>query len=201
MDNFLANFLIAFIPIFVAIDAVGLVPIYISMTEPVPTETEKNSILIKAMITASIIGLCFIFLGKSIFSFLGIQIADFKIAGGIILLVLSTYDLVFSRTQRKQKYSDTVGVVPLGMPLVMGPATLSTLFVLIEKVGLAITFTSLVINLTITAILFYHSKHIIRIIGKSGAEGVSKIANLFLASIAVMIIRTGIIEAIERSGL
>ncbi|MCB0271789.1 MAG: MarC family protein [Bdellovibrionales bacterium] len=200
MNEFITNFLIAFIPIFVAIDAVGLFPVYISMTDNLPENT-KNSILVKAMITASLIGLCFLFLGKSIFGFLGIQISDFKIAGGLILLILSIHDLVFSISKRKEKYTDSVGIVPLGMPLVMGPGTMSSMFVLVDKVGIPITFLSLAVNLGITAVLFYYSKHMIKVIGKGGAEGVSKIANLLLASIAVMIIRTGIIEAIQKANL
>ncbi|MCB1198454.1 MAG: MarC family protein [Bdellovibrionota bacterium] len=198
MNDFFSSFLTAFIPIFVAIDAVGLAPVYISMTDELD-EKVKNAILIKAMVTASIIGLGFLFLGKEVFAFLGIQLADFKIAGGLILLILSIHDLVFSISKRKEKYTDSIGVVPLGMPLVMGPGTMSTMFVLIDKVGIPVTFLSLAINLVITAIFFHYSKHMIRIIGKGGAEGVSKIANLMLASIAVMIIRTGIIEAIARA--
>jgi len=196
MNDFISNFMVAFIPIFVAIDAIGLTPVYIGMTDE-QTEQDKKSILLKAMLTASLIGLGFLFLGKEIFSFLGIQISDFKIAGGLILLILSIHDLVFSISKRKEKYTQSVGVVPLGMPLVMGPGTMSSMFVLVDKVGMSITFLSLAVNLVITAFFFHNSKYLIKIIGKGGAEGISKIANLLLASIAIMIIRTGIVDAIQ----
>jgi len=197
-NDLIANFMIAFIPIFVAIDAVGLTPVYIGMTEDL-SEKVKTNILLKAMLTATIIGVGFLFLGQSVFGFLGIQISDFKIAGGLILLILSIHDLVFSVSKRKEKYTDSIGVVPLGMPLVMGPGTMSSMFVLVDKVGIPITTFSLVVNLGITALLFYNSKYLIKLIGKGGAEGVSKVANLLLASIAIMIIRTGVIDAIQRA--
>jgi multiple antibiotic resistance protein len=197
MNSFFSDFLTAFIPIFVAIDAIGLTPVYTGMTEDLNDKTKKN-ILIKALITAGLIGVIFLFLGKEIFSFMGIRISDFKIAGGLILLILSIHDLVFSISKRKEKYTDSIGVVPLGMPLVMGPGTMSSMFVLIDKVGMAITLLSLTVNLIITAVLFTFANRLIKLIGKGGAEGISKIANLLLASIAIMIIRTGIMDIIAQ---
>jgi multiple antibiotic resistance protein len=194
---FLSLFLTAFIPIFVAIDAFGLAPVYIGLVEPFSKE-KRRKILIESVITAGIIGVLFVFLGKSVFHFLGITVSDFKVAGGLILLILSIHDLVFkSADYRKAETSETVGVVPLGMPLIMGPGTLTAIIVLIDTVGVWPTFFSLMVNLIIILIVCLMANRIVKVIGKGGAEGLSKIANLMLAAIAVMIIRSGLIEIIR----
>lgn len=189
-------FLTAFIPIFVAIDAFGLAPVYIGLVEPFPKERQRV-ILAQSVITAFLIGVMFVFLGKSVFQFLGITVSDFKVAGGVILLILSIHDLVFKSVDYRKSTSDTVGVVPLGMPLIMGPGTLTAITVLTDSVGVWPTFFSLVANLIIIFIVCIMSRRIVRVIGKGGSEGLSKIANLMLAAIAVMIIRSGIVEIIR----
>lgn len=194
--TFLSLFLTAFIPIFVAIDAFGLAPVYIGLVEPFPKERQRV-ILVQSVITAFLIGILFVFLGKSVFHFLGITVSDFKVAGGVILLILSIHDLVFKSVDYRKPASDTVGVVPLGMPLIMGPGTLTAITVLTDSVGVWPTFFSLVVNLIIIFIVCIMSRRIVRVIGKGGSEGLSKIANLMLAAIAVMIIRSGIVEIIR----
>lgn len=193
----MSKVLTAFIPIFVAIDAFGLAPVYIGLTEPFSKEKRKV-ILLQSVLTAGIIGIVFVFLGKSVFSFMGITISDFKVAGGIILLILSIHDLVFKSVDyRKTDSADTVGVVPLGMPLIMGPGTLTAIIVLIDTVGVWPTFYSLMLNLVVIVIVCSLSTQIVKVIGKGGSEGLSKIANLMLTAIAVMIIRSGVIEIIR----
>lgn len=189
-------FLTAFIPIFVAIDAFGLAPVYIGLVDPFPKERQRV-ILIQSVITAGLIGILFVFLGKSVFHFLGITVSDFKVAGGMILLILSIHDLVFKSVDYRKPSSETVGVVPLGMPLIMGPGTLTAITVLTDTVGVWFTFASLIVNLVIIFIVCIMSRRIVRVIGKGGSEGLSKIANLMLAAIAVMIIRSGVVEIIR----
>ncbi len=195
--TFLSQFLAAFIPIFVAIDAFGLAPVYIGLVEPFSKE-KKRRILFESVLTAGLIGIAFVFLGKSVFQFLGITVSDFKVAGGLILLILSIHDLVFKSVDyRKSESPETIGVVPLGMPLIMGPGTLTAIIVLIDTVGVWPTFFSLIANLIVILIVCLMATRIVKVIGKGGAEGLSKIANLMLAAIAVMIIRSGLIEIIR----
>jgi len=177
-------------------DAFGLAPVYLGLVQPF-TKEKRKKILIESVITAGLIGIAFVFLGKSAFSFLGITVSDFKVAGGLILLILSIHDLVFKSVDYRRSDNETVGVVPLGMPLIMGPATLTAIIVLIDSVGVWPTFVSLVANLVVILIVCLMSGKIVRIIGKGGAEGLSKIANLMLTAIAVMIIRSGVIEIIR----
>lgn len=195
-DHFLSQSLASFIPLFVAMDAFGLAPVYLGLVQPF-TKEKRRIILFESVMTAGLIGIAFVFLGKSVFHFLGISVSDFKVAGGLILLILSIHDLVFKSVDYRKSDSETVGVVPLGMPLIMGPATLTAIIVLIDSVGVGPTLFSLVINLIIILIVCLMAGKIVRVIGKGGAEGLSKIANLMLTAIAVMIIRSGVIEIIR----
>jgi multiple antibiotic resistance protein len=196
-QSFISLCLTAFIPIFVAIDAFGLAPVYLGLVEPFSQE-KRRIILFQSVITAGIIGVLFVFLGKSVFQFMGITVSDFKVAGGVILLILSIHDLVFKSVDyRKTDSAETVGVVPLGMPLIMGPGTLTAIIVLIDTVGVWPTLTSLILNLIVILVVCLMANKIVRLIGKGGAEGLSKIANLMLAAIAVMIIRSGVVEIIR----
>src|SRR5437667_8979092 len=97
MLPWLAKFLIAFIPLFVAIDPIGLVPMYLSLAANVDARQRRRATR-EAVVTAFLVGLCFLFLGRLIFSALGITVADFRIAGGIILLVIAVQELVTSET-------------------------------------------------------------------------------------------------------
>lgn len=176
-------------------DAIGIVPTYLGLVHELDQKTRKK-ILIEALLTALSVGIAFVLLGKKTFQFLGITVQDFKIAGGLVLLILSIHDLIFS-DKRERNVSDTVGIVPLGMPLIVGPATLTALTILIDSVGITITIASFIANLLITFTALLSANHILRIVGRGGTQALSKIASLFLASIAVMIIRSGIIEIIH----
>src|SRR4030065_1300602 len=191
----LHNFLLALIPIFVAIDVIAILPIFLSMTEELAAD-EKKVIVRQSVITAFIVSICFLAIGKFIFGVLGITCSDFKIAGGIVLLVLAINDILFpEKTRRFQGTS--IGVVPLGMPLIVGPGVLTTIIIMVDTYGYLPTLSSILINLFIVWIAFIRSDTIIKILGVNGAKGVSKIMSIFLAAIAVMMIRRGIWELIK----
>lgn len=186
------SFITAFIPILVAMDAVGILPLYISMIESLSQE-KRRKVLFEAVLTVSILGTVFIFLGRGIFKFLGITVPDFMVAGGLILLILSITDLLFPDKTRHDD-SGSVGVVPLGVPLIVGPATLTTLIVQADLVGMVPTLAAFIANLVITTIIFLLAIPIMKVIGKGGTQAFSKIANLFLSAIAIMLIRKGLSE-------
>jgi len=179
-----------FIPIFVAIDIFAGVPVFISLTEGMD-DVEKRKVIRESTITAFAVSLLFVSLGEVIFKILGITVNDFKIAGGLILLVIAILDLLKQNGDRK-RLPEAVGVVPIGVPLIVGPAVLTTLIALIDHYGIPPTVISLIINLIIVWLLFINAKRIVTIIGKNGIIAISKVMALLLASIAVMMIRLGI---------
>ncbi|MBI3814189.1 MAG: MarC family protein [Nitrospinae bacterium] len=191
----ITNFFLAIIPIFVAIDAIAVLPIFINMTEGV-SAAEKKVILKQSVITAFIVSLCFLAVGKFIFGALGITVSDFKIAGGIVLLVIAINDLLFPGKRRSYEGS-SIGVVPLGMPLIVGPGVLTTIIILVDTYGYLPTLFSILFNLFIVWIAFNNSDRIIKILGENGAKGFAKVMSIFLAAIAVMMIRRGIFELVK----
>ncbi|MGI8890584.1 MAG: MarC family protein [Chthoniobacterales bacterium] len=189
MSVFLTKFLIAFIPIFVAIDAVGMVAIFIGLGANVDAKRRQQESLL-GLLTALAISVGFMFLGKLIFEALGITVADFQVAGGLILLAFAVRDLLEVGGEKKPT-TEAFGIVPLGMPLIAGPALLTALLVLIDSVGMVYTLLSLIVNLIIVAIVFRYADLLTKWMGKQGINGISKLVSLLLAAIAVSLIRRG----------
>ena len=131
----------------------------------------------------------FIFLGKGIFAALGITVSDFQVAGGLILLVLAVRELVGGPHDRGA--GDDFGVVPLGMPLIAGPALLTALLILIDTVGVLFTIVSLLLNLALVAVGLCNADRVTRRLGQQGLRGASKLIALLLAAIAISLIRRG----------
>jgi len=180
---------LTFIPIFVAIDPFGILPIFTAITKDM-TQQEKRAVIRYSILTSGGVGIVFALIGEKIFRILGITVDDFKIAGGIMLLVLAIIELVGRRDEHRHPHD--VGVVPLGVPLIVGPAVLTTLIILIDHYGLMPTVLSLLLNLVIVFIMFSAEGFITRLIGKNGLLAISKIVALLLAAIAIMMIRLGI---------
>jgi multiple antibiotic resistance protein len=189
MRDFATKFLIAFIPIFVAIDAIGMVAIFIGLGAEVEPKRRQQEALL-GIATALAISVGFMFLGKLIFQALGITVADFQVAGGLILLTFAVRDLLGVDGDKRQA-PEAFGIVPLGMPLIAGPALLTALLVLIDSVGMIFTLLSLILNLVIVAVIFCYADRLTKWMGKQGINGISKLVSLLLAAIAVSLIRRG----------
>jgi len=185
----MAKFFLAFIPVFVAVDPIGLVAIFMGLGTSASSEHRKRQAFL-GIFTALCIAVGFIFLGKIIFAALGITVADFQVAGGLILLLLAVRELVGIGPQDRGG-SDEFGVVPLGMPLIAGPALLTALLILVDSVGLVYTVVSLLVNLALVAVALCNADRFTRWMGKQGLRGVSKIIALLLAAIAISLIRRG----------
>jgi len=149
------QFLLSFIPIFVAMDAIGILPMYIGFTEHLK-KRERKRVITQSIVTAFLIGIVFLFLGKWIFKILGVMVFDFKIAGGLVLLAIALRDLL--RHDKGYRISaDTVGAVPIGTPLVTGPAVLTTIIIVLDSYGVTLTVLSFVANLVITWVVFLYA--------------------------------------------
>lgn len=190
------DFWLCFVPLFIAVDIIGVVPMFMGIIEGVE-EQKKHRIIIQSVITAMAVSLAFLFVGQVIFNILGITIADFMVAGGILLFLLAISDLL--AREKKQRYVDyeDVGAVPLGVPLITGPAVLTTVFLLANEFGYAYTVAATVANILIAGVAFWFSGVLLRILGKAGARILSKLSNLLMAAIGVMIVRKGIVKLIE----
>ena len=189
MREFAEKFLLAFIPLFVAIDPIGLVAVFMGLAPNASREHRQRQGLL-AILTGLGVGIAFIFLGKVIFSALGISVADFQVAGGLILLGLAIRDLLGFGENMGSGDQD-FGVVPLGMPLIAGPALLTALLLLVDTVGILFTILALLVNLLLVEVGFRYARRIEALFGKQGLNGISKLVALLLAAIAVSLIRRG----------
>ena len=183
------KFFLAFIPIIVAIDPIGLVAVFMGLGTSASRENRRNQAFL-GIFTGLCVAIVFLFLGKIIFAALGITVADFQVAGGLILLGLAGRELLGFGPQDRGG-SDEFGIVPLGMPLIAGPALLTALLILVDTVGPVFTLISLLANLGLVAIGLCNADRFTRWIGKQGLRGVSKIIALLLAAIAISLIRRG----------
>lgn len=196
MESIIKTLLNTFIPLFVAIDVLVPLSIFVSMTEEM-TKSERKIIIRDSIFTALVVSILFIALGEAIFRVLSISSDDFKIAGGLVLLVFAISDLV-RPDEKRRKPVGKVGVVPIGVPLIVGPAVLTTTLVLVEHYGILPTVVSLILNLFIVWISFTNADRIVNFFGKGGIAGVSKIMALLLASIAIMMMRIGIENILQK---
>jgi multiple antibiotic resistance protein len=183
-------FTLAFVPLFIAIDALGLPPIIISLSEGM-TVRERQKMVHVAILTALLVGLAFLFLGRLILTLMGISVAAFAIAGGTILLVQSIRNMTTGQMMEASK-EEMVAVVPIGTPLLAGPATITTLLLLTSQIPLAVVLEAFMANVLLAWGICLGSYRILKLMGQGGLRAVSRVFSLLLASIAVSMILKGL---------
>jgi multiple antibiotic resistance protein len=150
----------------------------------------------QSILTAFLVTMGFVLLGQMIFNALGILVEDFMIAGGVILLIIAIND-VLRAGNKAIPQSEGFGAVPLGTPIIAGPAVLTTSLVLVGSQGYFPVVLSLIINLLIAWIILSQADRIIRFFGISGSRAFAKVMALILAAFAVKMIRTGILTVMQ----
>ena len=195
----MAQFWFCFVPLFIAVDAIGVLPMFMGLTEGVEPSRVRR-VIAQSVFTAAAVALAFLALGRATLRWMGITIADFMVAGGSLLFVISLSDLLTTEKRQRQVDPENLGAVPLGVPLIVGPAVLTTAMLLMDQYGFMTTASAVVINVAIAGGVFWSSGWISRILGKTGEKIISKLASLLLAAIGVMMVRKGV-EAFMSAGL
>ena len=183
------TFLLAFIPLFVAFDVLGLLPLYIKFTMSMDGR-QRAKLLRDSLFTAFMISLVFVIIGNQVMTYLGISMKDFLIAGGIVIFITAVRDLIAGHG--KPEGSEWIGIVPLGVPLLAGPAVLATSIIIWKEYPIYYYLISLILNITICWVVLHFSGLILKILGPRVVEALSKVMSLIVASIAIMFIRRGI---------
>jgi multiple antibiotic resistance protein len=145
------------------------------------------------------VAVAFLLVGPLLLELVGVGVSDFMVSGGILLLVISLSDLLTGEKRQRVIDADTIGAVPIGVPLISGPAVLTTSVLFANEYGILPTTLALLTNILIVGVVFLLASPIERFLGQAGSKTVSKVASLFLASIAVMLIRRGIFEIIDKN--
>ena len=190
MADVFHDFVMTFVPLFIVIDAFGNLPFVITMGEGT-TRREQRKMVHFAIITATAVGLVFLFFGQFILKVMDISVGSFAIAGGIILLVLSIKYMTTGHMVAMVK-EEMVAVVPIGTPLTVGPAVITTLLLLALQFPLYIVLISFAMNMVITWVIFLLAQRIARFLGEGGIRATSRVFSLLLAAIGVSMIINGL---------
>ncbi|MBI2917932.1 MAG: MarC family protein [Chloroflexi bacterium] len=187
MPSFPNDLVSTFVPLFIAIDALGTVPLVLAMTHDFD-RSERLKVVNIAMLTALAVGLGFLFVGRGVLRLMGIQVAHFAIAGGLILLILAIRDITTGKLMDVPTKEELIGVVPIGTPLTVGPATITTLLLLSDSYSYTVLLLAFALNLGVAWFAFRQSSAIVRVLGQGGLKAMSKVASLLLAAIAVRMV-------------
>lgn len=202
-----------FVVFFLVIEPVSLVPMFAALTrggEP----GYRRRMAYKSIAISALIFVLFAVAGDYVLRALGVTVNAFKVAGGILLFLLSV-DMVFARqsglrstTVREQdeaRYRDDISVFPLAFPLIAGPGSLATLLLfIVDSRGQPLAFISVLAVilgvLAITLALMLATTHVMRVLGVTGANVVSRLLGVVLAALAVQYVLDGIGNAFHVGG-
>ncbi len=186
------SYLYSFVGIFVAMDVIGILPLVLNITKPMDFDRKTRVVRVSIFVAAAV-ALIFAFVGKSIFKLMGITIYDFKVGGGIVLLVMAILDLV--KNKSSEETSGHSGIVPLAVPLITGPGLITTMMLQVSLYGHVVVLITGVANFLLAWVVLRNGERITKYIGSEGTDIVSKIAALFMTAIAFSMIRSGLTEA------
>lgn len=189
MPLFMEGFLQAFVSIFIAIDVIGIVPTFIALAGDL-SERAQRRIILQSAVFALVVSEGFILLGNYVLDLFSITPQHFGVGGGILLLVLSIRDLLSS--EGFKRHTEDLGLVPLGIPLIVGPAVLTTALSLVGSVGHINTVLAMALNVLITSLALLNANLLLRFLGKGGATAISKIFMIILSAYAVKMIVDGL---------
>lgn len=179
-----------------------ILPVVQEMTEQVPA-SRRGAYKTGALLQANLAAAGFVLLSPVVFGALGVNLDHLRIAGGVVLMVYATHDILFSRVSRKHRQlhddNDALppAIAPLGLPVLVGPATLSTLLVLTEVHGLLAVAFAWAVNLGLNAALLLASDRIFRAVGEGTSRAIGKVMSLVLATLGAGMLEAGIRGAVQ----
>jgi multiple antibiotic resistance protein len=191
---------LAFSSLFSVINPIEAAPIFVSMTAG-RTARERRRMAFRASFAAALILAVFAATGGAIFSFFGITLPAFQIAGGILFTIMGLSTLQGDYEQERTERTEVVmsrdpSIVPIGMPLIAGPGAISTVMVLVgqardggHRTALAIAIAA---NILLTLVVLLAAPAIVARIGETGQRIVSKIMGLITTVIGVQFVLNGV---------
>ena len=185
----------AFIPLFVAFDAVGWLPLFWAIAGRLSPRQRRQSVT-ESVGTAFVVAVGFLLVSRFIFTLMGLELSDIMVAGGAILVVLCLRDLLLPE-ELPQGSVASPGVVPLGVPLLTGPAVLATVLLVRDRYGWPVTMGALLANMAIVWVILRSAQQLMQWLGHEGAQVISKIASLVLAAFGMMLIRHGVLAVLS----
>ncbi len=176
--------------LFVVLDAPGNAPLFYYFTKHMDYARRRSTIRLSIVI-AGIVLLVFALIGDLVLEYLGVTMNDFRVAGGAILFIYAVLGLL-GHSAAEEAGGEDIAVVPLAMPLLAGPGSITTVIYIKYAMGVHVALISLAVNLAAAWILLENGEKMLRLVGRRGGIVVSKIFAILLAAFAVAMIREGI---------
>ncbi len=189
--EFVANLAKAVIVLFIIVDPFGNIPIFIGLTQEMTT-AQKRKVFNTACLVGFILLLVFAFTGLEIFNIFGVSIFSFEIAGGILLLIISIRILISGSNQKSPESPESLGAVPIAMPLLVGPGAITTTILNLQAYDVYVTAVSVLVVMAITWIMLRFISGIHKVLGKTGSLVIARVMALLIAAIAVQYILFGV---------
>jgi len=189
--DFIAAAGLAFVPLFVAIDLAGCIPVFVGLTSDLERDRTRR-VVNQATVVSFIIAAVFALTGELVFRLLSIKTADFQIGGGVLLFGYALVDIL-ATGRRMRRNNVAVGIVPLATPLIAGPALLTTIILMVSEHGRWETLAAVAANLLLVWAGLRSADWFSARIGREVLNGVSKVLMVLLAGIGVMMVRTGLV--------
>ena len=190
-DTFQNDIITSVIALFVVIDPIGNIPLFIAFTKKLE-KAEHKTVSKTAIITAAALLLLFGVAGTQILGLFGITIFSFMIAGGTLLFIIAIELLTYGEWRFVSKVKEDIGVVPIAFPLLAGPGSITAVIISYQTSGFLITFLSIIIVMTITYVILRMVNPIYKVLGNRGSMIVSRVFAVIIAAIAVEYIVEGI---------
>ena len=188
--DFISELTRATIALFIIVDPFGNIPIFVSLTENISDE-QKRKTYNTAVLVAAVLLLVFAFTGQGIFEVFDLSINSFEVAGGILLLIIAVRILI-SGFHEPTESPESLGAVPIAMPLLVGPGAITTTILNLQAYGIAITILAVIIVLSVTWVILRYINGIYKVLGKTGSLVIARVMALIIAGIAVQYILAGI---------
>ncbi|MBO0344406.1 MarC family protein [Roseibium limicola] len=209
MSDFLIN---AFATLFVTIDPVGLAPMFLAVTAGY-SKQDRRKIAIRATITAFLILLVFYVTGNAVLEILGISVSAFRVAGGVLLFLISVEMVFGKRQKRKTETAEAavddhdpadmheVAIFPLAIPLIAGPAAISAIILLSGQAPDTVTYVGLglvILSILVACMLsFLLADRIERLMGDTAQLVITRLLGVLLSALSVQFIADGIISLLQ----
>ena len=196
----------AFITLFIVLDPPGMAPIFAALTEN-ETDSARRRLALRGTVIAGLILIAFAFVGEWFLHMLGITIEAFRIAGGLLLFMVAV-DMLFAHESPLRRTTPTeqeeaiqrqdISVFPLAIPLIAGPGAMTTVVLLMQQTAgdvtaQAMTIAILAVVLGLVLISLLAAVKLVRMIGVTGTNVITRVLGLILGALAVQYVVDGVL--------
>ncbi|HIQ29104.1 MAG TPA: MarC family protein [Candidatus Caldiarchaeum subterraneum] len=189
--DFLLNLVKASLALFIIVDPVGQIPLFLGLTKDMPPSERRRAFNMAVYVGSSLLFI-FALAGHRILQLFGITIYSFMIAGGVLLMLLAIRIIIGGEAAARFAHAEDVGVFPIAFPLLSGPGAITTTMIAIESYGVAVTILSIINIMAVTWILLRNVERVYAVLGRVGSEVIARVMAVLIAAIAVEFIITGV---------